>query len=84
MLYFNQKSEIRALDRSGPRLPILPRTPKLATHVSKRNGSSSLLAALELASGKLIGSLHAHQRAVEFKTLLHRLTRTFPPSSMCT
>jgi transposase len=67
VLCVDEKSQIQALDRSAPTLPVLPGTPARATHDYKRNGTSSLFAALELASGKVIRSLHARHRAIEFK-----------------
>src|SRR2546421_335915 len=59
------KSQIQALDRTTPILPMLPGTPQRATHDYKRSGTSSLYAALDLASGQVIGSLHARHRAIE-------------------
>src|SRR4051794_7802953 len=55
-----EKSQIQALDRSAPILPMLPGTPQRAIHDYKRSGTSSLYAALDLTSGKVIGALTAH------------------------
>src|SRR5919201_618039 len=60
------KSQIQALDRTAPILPMLPGTPQRARHDYRRFGTSSLYAALDIGSGKVIGSLHARHRAVEF------------------
>jgi transposase len=79
VLCVDEKSQIQALDRSAPTLPMLPGTPARATHDYKRNGTSSLFAALDLATGKVIGSLHARHRAIEFKTFLQTLDREVPP-----
>jgi hypothetical protein len=49
-----------------PILPMLPDTPERATHDLERHGTSSLYAALELTTGKVIGSLHERHRAIEF------------------
>jgi transposase len=78
VLCVDEKSQIQALDRSAPTLPMLPGTPERATHDYKRNGTSSLFAALEVASGKVIGSLHARHRAVEFKKFLKQIDAEVP------
>src|SRR4051794_22633497 len=78
VLCVDEKSQIQALDRSAPTLPMLPSTPERATHDYRRAGTSTLFAALEVASGKVIGSLHARHRAIEFKTFLQTLEREVP------
>jgi transposase len=78
VLSVDEKSQIQALDRSAPTLPMLPGTPARATHDYKRNGTSSLFAALNTASGKVIRSLHARHRAVEFKKFLQKIDREVP------
>jgi transposase len=78
VLCVDEKSQIQALDRSAPTLPMLPGTPARATHDYTRNGTSSLFAALDLATGKVIGSLHARHRAIEFKKFLQALDREVP------
>jgi transposase len=78
VLCVDEKSQIQALDRSAPLLPMLPGTPVRATHDYKRSGTTSLFAALELATGKVIGSLHARHRAVEFKRFLATLDAEVP------
>ncbi len=78
VLCVDEKSQIQALDRSAPTLPMLPGTPQRATHDYKRNGTSSLFAALDLASGKVIGSLHARHRAIEFKKFLQQIDERVP------
>jgi len=70
VLCVDEKSQIQALDRTAPILPMLPGTPERATHDYKRHGTSSLYAALDLASGQVIGSLHSRHRAIEFKKFL--------------
>jgi transposase len=74
----DEKSQIQALDRSAPILPLLPGTPERATHDDKRHGSLSLYAALDITTGQVIGSLHARQRAIEFKTFLQTIDREVP------
>jgi transposase len=78
VLCVDEKSQIQALDRTAPILPMLPGVPERATHDYKRSGSSSLYAALDIASGKVIGSLHSRHRAIEFKKFLTTLDREVP------
>jgi hypothetical protein len=52
--------------------------PERATHDYKRSGTSSLYAALDITTGKVIGSLHSRHRAIEFKKFLQRLDREVP------
>jgi transposase len=74
----DEKSQIQALDRTAPTLPMLPGTPERATHDYKRNGTSSLFAALELTTGKVIGRLHSRHRAIEFKKFLQTIDQEVP------
>jgi transposase len=78
VLCVDEKSQIQALDRSQPILPMLPGVPERATHDYKRSGTSSLFAALDIASGKVIGSLHSRHRTVEFKKFLTQIDATVP------
>ena len=78
VLCVDEKSQIQALDRTAPILPMLPGTPQRATHDYKRSGTSSLYAALDLATGKVIGSLHTRHRAIEFKQFLQTLDNAVP------
>ena len=73
-----EKSQIQALDRTAPIFPMLPGVPERATHDYKRSGTSSLYAALDITTGKVIGSLHSRHRAVEFKKFLQTLDREVP------
>ena len=75
VLCVDEKSQIQALDRTAPILPMLPGTPARATHDYKRAGTSSLYAALELTSGKVISALHTRHRAIEFKKFLQTIDR---------
>jgi transposase len=78
VLCVDEKSQIQALDRTQPILPMLPGTPERATHDYKRHGTSSLYAALDLATGKVIGSLHQRHRAIEFHKFLQTIDREVP------
>lgn len=57
---------------------MLPGTPQRATHDYKRHGTSSLYAALDIATGKVIGQMHARHRAIEFKKFLTTIDREVP------
>src|SRR4051812_213580 len=78
VLCVDEKSQIQALDRSAPILPMLPGTPERAPHDYKRAGTSSLYAALDLTTGQVIGALHSRHRAIEFKQFLATLDREVP------
>jgi transposase len=78
VLCVDEKSQIQALDRTAPILPMLPGVPERATHDYKRAGTSSLYAALDITTGKVIGSLHNRHRAIEFKKFLQTLEREVP------
>jgi transposase len=78
VLCVDEKSQIQALDRTAPILPMLPGVPERATHDYKRAGTSSLYAALDLTTGKVIGRLHSRHRAIEFKQFLQTLDREVP------
>ncbi len=78
VLCVDEKSQIQALDRTAPILPMLPGVPERATHDYKRAGTSSLYAALDITTGQVIGSLHARHRAIEFKQFLQTLDREVP------
>lgn len=78
VLCVDEKSQIQALDRTAPILPMLPGTPERATHDYKRSGTSSLYAALDITTGKVIGALHSRHRALEFKKFLQTIDRQVP------
>jgi len=78
VLCVDEKSQIQALDRTAPILPMLPGTPARASHDYVRAGTSSLYAALDLTTGKVIGSLHTRHRAIEFKKFLATVDREVP------
>ncbi|MFF8690563.1 IS630 family transposase, partial [Streptomyces sp. NPDC015232] len=74
----DEKSQIQALDRSQPVLPMMPGVPQRTTHDYVRAGTTTLFAALEVATGKVIGSLHRRHRAEEFKKFLIKLDKEVP------
>jgi transposase len=79
VLCVDEKTQIQALDRTQPVFPMLPGTPARASHDYVRHGTSSLYAALDLTTGKVIGSLHARHRAVEFGKFLRTIDAQVPP-----
>lgn len=79
VLCCDEKSQIQALDRSQPILPLLPGTPQRASHDYHRHGTTTLFAALDVASGKVFGSLHRRHRSLEFRSFLNELNRQVPP-----
>ncbi|EQD72271.1 ISPsy1 transposase, partial [mine drainage metagenome] len=74
-LCVDEKSQIQALNRFQPILPMMPATPERRSHDYVRHGTTSLFAALDMASGKVIGSLRQHHRAAEFKKFLVQIER---------
>ena len=70
VLYVDEKSQIQALDRSQPVLPMLPGMPERCTHDYKRHGTTSLFAALDVATtGRVIGKCYRRHRAREVPRL---------------
>lgn len=78
VLCVDEKSQIQALDRSQPVLPMMPGVPERRSHDYIRAGTTTLFAALEIASGKVIGSLHRRHRAAEFKKFLAKIDKEVP------
>ena len=75
---FDEKSQIQALDRTQPSLPIKEGRPGTVTHDYKRNGTTTLFAALEVATGQLIGRCFARHRHEEFLAFLKLIDRQVP------
>jgi transposase len=78
VLCVDEKSQVQALDRSAPVLPMMPADPQRQTHTYIRNGTTSLFAALDVATGRVYSSLHRRHRATEFKKFLNQLDREVP------
>jgi transposase len=78
VLCTDEKSQIQALNRFQPILPMMPGTPERRSHDYVRHGTTSLFAALDMATGKVIGSLHRRHRASEFKKFLERIDDEVP------
>ena len=69
VLCVDEKTQVQALDRSAPVLPMMPGTPERVTHDYLRAGTTDLFAALDVATGKVITQMTAQHRAAEFKGL---------------
>ena len=78
VLCVDEKSLLQALDRTRPVLPLRPGVPARQTHDYIRNGTTSLYAALDVATGKVIGSCHRRHRHQEFLRFLERIDQTVP------
>ena len=78
VLCVDEKSQIQALDRTQPGLPLKRGRCGTMTHDYKRNGTTTLFAALELAEGKVVGECYARHRHQEFLKFLNRLDEEFP------
>ncbi|WP_338775736.1 IS630 family transposase [Streptomyces sp. DG1A-41] len=78
VLCVDEKSQIQALDRSQPVLPMMPGMPERRTHDYLRHGITSLFAAFNIADGTVISALHRRHRAIEFKKFLVTIDKAVP------
>lgn len=78
VLCVDEKSQIQALDRSQPLLPMRPGQPERRTHDYKRHGTLSLFAALDIATGKVIGRCYQRHRSQEFLKFLREIDAHVP------
>jgi transposase len=78
VLCVDEKTQIQALDRTQPSLPIKPGKAARMTHDYKRNGTTSLYAALEIATGEVTGACYPRHRHQEFLAFLNQLVRAYP------
>ena len=78
VLCVDEKSQIQALDRTQPLLPMRPGQPERRTHDYTRHGTTSLFAALEVKTGKIIGQCHQRHRAIEFRKFLDTVEAAVP------
>lgn len=78
VLCVDEKSQIQALDRTQPGLPLKKGRCGTMTHDYKRHGTTTLFAALEIAQGKVVGQCYARHRHQEFIKFLNRLNQEFP------
>ena len=78
VLCVDEKSQIQALDRTQPILPLMPAVPERRTHDYLRHGTTTLFAALDIATGKVIGQLHRRHRAKELLQFLKHVDENVP------
>lgn len=78
VLCVDEKSQIQALDRTQPVLPLRPGLPERRTHDYVRHGTTNLYAALDVASGMVLTDLTERHRAQEFRRFLNLINRTVP------
>ena len=78
VLCVDEKSQIQALDRTQPLLPMRPGQAERRTHDYKRHGTTSLFAALDRKTGQVIGQLHRRHRSMEFRRFLDRIEAQVP------
>ena len=78
VLCVDEKSQIQALDRTAPVLPLMPGVAERRTHDYVRNGTTNLYAALNVASGQVIADMTARHRAEEFQRFLNLIDRNVP------
>jgi transposase len=78
VLCIDEKSQVQALERTQPLLPMKPGQPERRTHDYVRHGTTSLFAALDIATGKVIGQCHRQHRHQEFLSFLKRVDREVP------
>jgi transposase len=78
VLCVDEKSQMQALDRSQPVLPMMPGMPERRTHDYARHGTTSLFAAFNIADGTVITELHRRHRATEFRKFLTSIDKAVP------
>ena len=78
VLCVDEKTQVQALDRTAPVLPLMPGVAERRSHDYRRNGTTNLYAALNVASGQVIADMTARHRAEEFRKFLNLIDRTVP------
>jgi len=78
VLCVDEKSQMQALDRSQPVMPMMPGMPERRSHDYARHGVTSLFAAFNIADGTVISEIHRKHRAVEFKKFLIAIDKAVP------
>jgi transposase len=78
VLSVDEKSQIQALDRTAPILPLRPGLPEKATHDYVRHGTTTLFAALEVATGKVTDACYPRHRHTEFLRFLKQVAKAYP------
>lgn len=80
VLCVDEKSQIQALDRSQPVLPMRPGQAERRSHDYTRHGTTSLFAALEVKTGRIVGQIHRRHRSEEFRKFLDAIEQSVPDS----
>ena len=78
VLCVDEKSQVQALDRTAPILPMRPGLPEKATHDYVRHGTTTLFAALEVATGKVTDACYPRHRHEEFLRFLRQVAKAYP------
>jgi hypothetical protein len=84
VLCVDETSQIQAHDRTQTVFPMRPGQPERHSHDYVRHGTTSLFAALDVATGKVIGQCYPRHRASEFRRFLDEIEANVPPGSTCT
>ena len=82
VLCLDEKSQIQALDRAAPILPLREGMPEKRSHDYVRHGTSTLFAALDIATGKVTGACKPRHRNTEFLAFLKQLARAYPDTEL--
>jgi transposase len=78
VLCVDEKSQVQALDRTAPILPLRPGIPEKQTHDYVRNGTTTLFAALEVGTGKVVDACYPRHRHQEFLSFLKQVAKAYP------
>jgi transposase len=82
VLCVDEKTQVQALDRTQPILPLRPGLPEGRTHDYRRHGTTSLYAALQIATGQVLAECHPRHRPAEFLAFLRRIVREYPTGQL--
>jgi transposase len=82
VLSIDEKSQIQALNRTAPILPLRPGLPEKATHDYVRHGTTTLFAALEVATGKVTDACHPRHTHAEFLAFLKQIAKAYPRAKL--
>jgi transposase len=74
----DEKTQVQAMDRTAPILPLLPGTPQRRSHDYRRHGTTDLYAALDVLTGRVLTQMTDQHRAVEFRKFLNVINRAVP------
>jgi transposase len=83
VLCVDEKSQVQALERTAPMLPLRPGLPAKATYDYRRHGTTTLFAALEIATGKVTHLCQPRHRHQEFLRFLRQIATTYPQQRLC-